>query len=299
MKARTWRYIVKEGFVNTYRNKLMSFASVSVIAASLIIFGIFLLIALNLTYNIRSLTQQPEMEVFCSPELKSAEVKRVEDHIKENEKIAQYKMVTKEEALEKAKKIFGENAKLLDGEDASFMNVSFVIKVKDVQYYEEVAEQYKSLSEVENVTAYTDEINFIKKVAYWVRIISGGLLVVLLTVSVFIISNTIKLTVFARRKEINIMKYIGATDWFIRWPFIVEGVIIGTLGAAFSFLLIGYGYSSMANKFNSEVLNVGSSAFKILTVNEVGLQLICIYLVIGILVGALGSTISMRKYLKV
>lgn len=299
MKIRTWKYMAKEGMVNTYRNKLMSLASVSIITASLVIFGIFLLIALNLSSNIRSLTKQPELEVFCRPELNDQQVQQVENDIKQNDKIAEYKIVTKEEALEKAKKIMGENAKLLEGEDSSFMNVSFIIKVKDLQYYEAVAEQYKKLSEVENVQYYMDVIRLISKIAGWVKIINGILLAILLVVSVFIISNTIKLTVFARRKEINIMKYIGATDWFIRWPFIIEGVIIGLVGAALSFVLIGYGYNSLGQKFNTDLLTMGSGAFKILSINEVAITIIGVYLVIGILVGAIGSVVSIHKYLKV
>lgn len=299
MKIRTWKYMVKEGFSNTYRNKLMSIASVSIVTASLIIFGIFLLITFNLSYNLDSLTRQPELEVFCRPELDDAQVGQVEESIKENDKIAEYKIVTKEEALEKAKKIMGENAQLLEGEDASFLNVSFIIKVKDVSFYQEVVEEYKKLNEVENVQYYMDIINLIKKVDHWVRIVNWIILAILLVVSVFIISNTIKLTVFARRKEISIMKYIGATDWFIRWPFIVEGIIIGIVGAVLSFVLIGYGYSSLGNKLTSDFLTVGNDTFKILKINDIGWKIICIYLALGAAVGALGSTVSIRKYLKV
>lgn len=299
MKVRTWKYIVKEGLLNTYRNKLMSLASISIVTASLIIFGIFFLIALNLNFNINTLTEKPELEVFCRPELTDEQVTIVEESIKKNDKIAEYRIVTKEEALEKAKEIIGESAKLLDGEDASFMNVSFIIKVKDVRYYQEVVEQYKQQSEIENVQYYMDTINLIRKIAYWVRIINGVLIAIILIILVLIISNTIKLTLFARRKEINIMKYIGGTDWFIRWPFIVEGVIIGLAGAVLSFILVGYGYNYIENRFNTDILSMGSDTLKILSINDVGLEVIAIYLIIGILVGALGSVVSIRKYLRV
>jgi Cell division protein len=299
MKIRTIRYVLKQGVVNSYRNKLMTLASVSTVAASLVIFGIFLVLVINLNYNMKLLTSQPEMEIFLKPEVKNDQATKIEDKVKNDPNIESYTKVSKEEALEKAKKLMGDNAKLLEGEDSSFLPESFIVKLKDSLKSDEVANEYKKLTEVDDVTYYMEVINLIAKLNRWVRLIAIIVLAILLLVSIFIISNTIKLTVFARRKEINIMKYIGATDWFIRWPFVVEGVVIGILGAALAFILIGYGYNSLEVRFNQDLLSVGGSMIKILKINEFGVTLFNVYLGVGSLVGILGSMLSIRKYLRV
>lgn len=299
MKIRTVRYVLKQGVVNTYRNKLMTLASVSTVAASLIIFGIFLIIVINLNFNMKLLTSQPEMEVFLKTEVKDDKAATIEDKIKSDPNIQSYTKISKEEALEKAKKIMGDNAKLLDGEDSSFLPISYVIKLNDSLKSTSVAEEYKKLPEVDDVNYYMEVINLIAKLNSWMRVTAIIILAILLLVSIFIISNTIKLTVFARRKEINIMKFIGATDWFIRWPFVVEGVVIGILGAAMAFVLIGYGYNSLEVRFNQDLLSVGGSMIKVLKINEFGVKLLNVYLGVGGLVGILGSMMSIRKYLKV
>ena len=299
MKIRTVRYVLKQGVVNTYRNKLMTLASVSTVAASLVIFGIFLIIVINLNFNMKLLTSQPEMEIFLKTDLKDDQAAKIEDKVKNDPNIESYTKVSKEQALEKAKKIMGENAKLLEGEDSSFLPISFVVKLKDSLQSNTVAEEYKKLPEVDDVSYYMEVINLIAKLNSWMRITAIIILAILLLVSIFIISNTIKLTVFARRKEINIMKFIGATDWFIRWPFVVEGVLIGILGSALAFILIGYGYNSLEVRVNQDLVNVGGSMIKVLKINEFGAELFYTYLGVGSLVGILGSILSIRKYLRV
>lgn len=299
MKIRTVRHVLKQGVVNTYRNKLMTLASVSTVAASLIIFGIFLILVINLNHNMQLLTSQPEMEIFLKADLKDDKISEVEQRIKNDQNIQSYTKVTKEEALEKAKKLMGDNAKLLDGEDNSFLPVSFIVKLNDSLKSVDVANEYKKLAEVDDVTYYMEVISMIAKLNSWSRIIALVVLAIILVVSVFIISNTIKLTVFARRKEINIMKFIGATDWFIRWPFVVEGILIGVLGSIVAFVLVGYGYNSLELRFNQDLINAGGTMLKVLSINEFGAQVFGIYIIVGGIVGTIGSVLSIRKYLKV
>lgn len=299
MKIRTVHYVLKQGAINAYRNKLMTLASVSTVSASLLIFGIFLFIIINLNFNMQTLISQPEMEIFLRSEIGDAEAVKVEDAIKKDPNIKSYTKVTKEEAMEKAKKIMGENAQLLEGEDSGFLPISYIVKLVDPLKSDEIAKEYKMMTEVDDVAYYMDVINLISKLNGWIRAIALIILAILLAVSTFIISNTIKLTVFARRKEINIMKYIGATDWFIRWPFVVEGIIIGLLGAVIAFILVSYGYNSIQIRINQDFLTVGSSMLKILSINEFGLNVLGIYMLVGVLVGISGSTVSIRKYLKV
>ena len=299
MKIRTAKYIIKEGILNSYKNKLMSLASISIVAASLIIFGMFLLITLNLNHIMGKLGEQPEIEVFCKPELDDFQVASIEKNIKSNPKIREYKMVTKKEAFERAKELLGEDKQALEGEDESFLPVSFVIKLRTLNDSRDIADEFRKMVGISKVRYSQEEIDFITKISHWVRLVSGFLLAVLLAISVFIISNTIKLTVFARRKEINIMKYIGATDWFIRWPFVIEGVIIGLAGAIAAFVLLGYGYNTLESKINTEFFRVGSEAITAIKINEFGLKVVAIYCIVGVSVGALGSLLSIRKYLHV
>lgn len=299
MKIRTAKYIVKEGAINSYRNKLMSLASVFIVVAMLIIFGFFLLVVFNAEANINTLNEQPQLVAFCYDTLDDTQVQMVEDRIKANDKVAGYEKVSRQQALYKFKKDLGKDAYILDGWDDSIFPVSFIIKLKDNADSEEIVKTLEKTSGIEKVNYSQYMIDLIAKVSYWVRLICSLLTVILLVIAVFIISNTIKLTVFARRKEIGIMKYIGATDWFIRWPFVVEGVIIGTAGAILAFILTSYGYGALEGKLRQDLLSLGSDMLKMVKLDDVWFQLTVFYLLIGIVVGSAGSFISIRKYLRV
>ena len=299
MKIRTIRHIVKEGAVNSYRNKLMSLASIFIVTATLVIFGFFLLITFNLNLNINTLKEQPQLEAFCYTVLDDTQIQSVEDGIKNNDKILQYEKVTRQQALQKMEEKLGKDSAVLEGYDENIFPVSFIIKLKDNTYSEEVVKTLENTIGIEKVTYSQDAIEIITKISYWIRLISSIMLVILLVVSVFIIANTIKLTVYARRKEINIMKYIGATDWFIRWPFVVEGVIIGITGALLAFIVASYGYNAIENKFTQDLLSINTDMIKMIKLNDVWFQLIGPFLSVGVIVGALGSFLSIRKYLRV
>lgn len=299
MKLRSTKYAIKEGIINLYKNRLMSFASISIVTASIIIFGIFFIISSNINLNMEVLKQQPEMEVFCSPELDDAQINKIEADLKENEKIAEIKKVTKKEAFEKAMEILGSKESLMEGEDESFLPVSFIIKLKNSEESSVMVKVIKNIKGIESVRYSQDAIDFISKSAYWVKVISVILLLVLLLVSFFIISNTIKLTVFARRKEINIMKYIGATDWFIRGPFIIEGIIIGFVGAVLAFVLVLYGYSVLEEKLISEMSRVGADFILLQKTSGISSNIISTSLLLGTILGAAGSAASLQKHLRV
>jgi len=299
MKIRTLKYIFNEGVKNVYKNRLMSLASISTIIASLIIFGIFYLIIVNINYNVLKLKEQPEMQVFCNPELDDIGVRVVQNTLLQNSNIAEVTMVTKEQAFEKVKEMLEDDADLLEGLDNSFLPVSFIIKLKDIANSDEVIKELKKINGVDKVTYPQKTMEFITKFTSWIHIISIALTAILLIVSVFIISNTIKLTVFARRKEISIMKYIGATNWFIRWPFVIEGILIGLIGAAISFIISGYFYNKIEIRFSNELMQVGTDIISLLKFNDINLPMLVIYIVLGCTVGAFGSIISIRRYLKV
>jgi len=304
MKIRSIKYILKESLLNAYRNRLMSLASITIISAALILFGVFYLILVNLTFNLEVLSQQPKMQVYCLPELTNEQVNAVQTEISSNKYIEGFTVVSKKEAFEELKKYLENDkvaqggANILQGYDESFLNVSFIIKVKDPQNSELVATEFRSLAGVENVRYSQQTIDMITNAANWVRITSLVLIGMLLIVSLFIISNTIKLTVFARRKEINIMKYIGATDWFIRWPFIFEGILIGIAGAVIAFLLVAYIYSLVEPTLSSDLGEFGIG-FAIVKFQSVWGTLALIYIGVSAVIGSSGSVMSVRKHLHV
>ncbi len=299
MRIRTVRHIIKDGFVNSYRNKLMSLASVIIVVASLIVFGFFLLISFNLELNVSLWQEQPQMAVFCYTELDDTQIQRVEDSIKSNEMILEYERVSKEQNFQKAKEELGKGSDLLDGYDADTFMVSFIIRLKDPAYSNEVVKTLENTSGVEKVSYSQNTIDVISRIAYWIRFGSSIMVIIFLIVSIFIISNTIKLTVFARRKEINIMKYIGATDWFIRWPFVVEGVIISTIGAVIAFILSAYGYNMVQERFSQDMFLSKSQLLQLIEIKDVWSQLLLYYLAIGSVVGMIGSFLSIRRHLRV
>ena len=299
MKARTIKRIITDGIANITKNKLMTLASISIVVASLTVFGILYIIVVNLKYNLAILENQPEMQVFCQVELDDIGVKIVENTLKNNPKIREVSIITKEEAFEKLKSMLGEDSYVLEGMENDFLPVSFIIKLYNPEEGEDIIKELQEVRGVEKVTYPQKTVNFISKFTGLVRIVSSFLIMVLLIISVFIISNTTKLTVFARQKEINIMKYIGATDGFIRWPFIVEGVIIGLLGAAIAFLISAYGYNALELKFVSELGKTGVNIISLVNLKDLSKDILLLYIAIGCIVGAGGSAISVRKYLKV
>jgi len=299
MKARTIKRIITDGIANITKNKLMTLASISIVVASLTVFGILYIIVVNLKYNLAILENQPEMQVFCQVELDDIGVKIVENTLKNHPKIREVTIITKEEAFEKLKSMLGDDSYVLEGMENDFLPVSFIIKLYNPEEGEDIIKELQEVRGVEKVTYPQKTVNFISKFTGLVRIVSSFLIIVLLIISVFIISNTTKLTVFARQKEINIMKYIGATDGFIRWPFIVEGVIIGLLGAAIAFLISAYGYNALELKFVSELGKTGVNIISLVNLKDLSKDILLLYIAIGCIVGAGGSAISVRKYLKV
>lgn len=299
MKIRTIKYIISDGIANVSKNKLMSLAAISIVVASLTVFGIFYIMILNFKHNVMILKEQPEMQVFCQVDLDDIGIKIVENALTKNDKIKQVTIITREQAFEKVKSLLGDDSYVLEGMDNSFLPVSFIIKLHNPEDSEELVQELKQINGVDKVSYPQKTVEFISKFTGWIQLVSSFLIAVLLVVSVFIISNTIRLTVFARRREISIMKYIGATDWFIRWPFIVEGVIIGIIGAIIAFLISGYGYSALESRFTSELTRTGTNIISLVELKDISTRVILFYLALGCVVGAVGSAASIRKYLKV
>ena len=192
----------------------------------------------------------------------------------------------------------GEASSAMDGFDPSAFRASYSVTLTDLSMNDYVQQEIRKLDNVNKIVSNNDTIQKLNSIAKWVRITTLAILIILVAISIFIISNTIKLTVHARRKEISIMKYVGATNSFIRTPFMIEGIIIGLIAGIISILLVGGGYNYIANKIiqSQTIQDIG---INIISFADMSTQVILVYLVLGIGIGVVGSSISMKKYLEV
>ena len=300
MKYSIFGYLIGEGFRNFFKNKKSTAASLIIMCATMFIFGIFFLIGENVNYIIEQVQSQQAMQVF----IKEDTTKEQEEALKQKITAIQYvntiEYVSKEDALTDVKGWSTEIGNILGDITADGYNpfkASYVITLTDLTKSEEVEKQITGFEEVDSVQAGNKTINTLVKIANGIRTATGVILILLILISVFIIANTIKLTVHARRKEISIMKYVGATNGFIRWPFMVEGIIIGVISAIISIVILGFAYDFIADKL---VISISATLpLTLLTFSEMVSMLLTIYIIMGIGIGAIGSAISMRKYLDV
>ncbi len=293
-------YLLSEGFHNVMKNKKSTGASLMIMCATMLIFGLFFLIGENVNHMMKELEENQGMQVFMTKKVSDEQIQELEEKIKDLPDVAKVEFISKEQGMNTFKERYGENARILDaytGDDNPITD-SFVVTLTKLEKSEEVKAQIEGFENVKNIELRDKTIEALIKVTNGVRIVSAVILVLLIVISVFIIANTIKLTVHARRKEISIMKYVGATNGFIRWPFIVEGIIIGVVAALISVLLLGIAYNSLMGQITSSDVfsNMGLS---LLTFSEIFGLIITVYLILGTGIGALGSIISMRKYLEV
>lgn len=297
MKINSVRYFTKEALKNVFSNGWMSIASVFTVVASLLVFGIFMVLALNLSYMVNQVESDYEITLTVSDQFTAEQTAELGNTLRGIENVAEVIFVTKDERLEGLRAQFGENADLLN----DYMNEKnplsnwYKIRCVDLSQSESTVADIKRLNGVEKVISNQDTIQKLTKASGYISRMSAWVMLALAVISVFIISNTIKLTVFSRRREINIMKFVGATDWFIRWPFVIEGVLIGLLGSILSGALLCFGYEGLTGLFTS--LNIAFVQF--IPLGEVVLLLFVSFILMGMGMGALGSLISVRKYLKV
>jgi cell division transport system permease protein len=304
MKIRTIRLLAKEGTSNIYKNKLMSFASIMTVVAALFFLGILLLIAINITTNIESMKRDLEVTVFLNVSASAFEREEVVTYIEQQQTagvVAQYRTESKEQAFENIRSEL-KNDDLLKGLTVENMPESFYIKLTNPAFSDNFIEKLKTFSGVNADYGIGYDKAELEKLEGFLKIFNFvimALLVVLMIIAVFLISNTIRLTVFARRREIEIMKYVGALDSFIRWPFIVEGILIGFIGAALSFLLTSQAYTWLQNVLNSILISFRLTTLSILEFGPVALRIFMVYSIFGIIIGGIGSLLSVRKHLNV
>ena len=298
MKYSVLGYLIGEGFRNIFKNKKSTGASIAIMCATMLIFGLFFLIGENVNHMVKEVESEQGMSVFLEVDTTEEQIQQIEDKIKSLPNVAKVTFISKEEGLNSMKQRLGED--IVKGfEQDNPLSDSFAVNVTDLSKATEVKEQIEEIEKVKNVELRADVIEKLMSIANGIQIISGIILVLLVIISIFIIANTIKLTVHARRKEISIMKYVGATNGFIRWPFIVEGMIIGIISVMISILIVGISYTYITNNILTTSLSNLNISYTLLTFADMFPLVLTVYIIIGIGIGVLGSVISMRKYLEV
>lgn len=295
MKLSTSEYFIKEVYTSFKRNIWMTLASIFTVVLSLFILGFFSIVILNLNKMADTLESQVQISVYLKDDLSQEEIDETKETLSKIEGLQDIKFTTREEAMENFKERLGDQQFLLDAlNDTNPLPDSFSLTVTSPQQVKTIADTVVALDSVESASYSQDIINHLFNLTHLIRLIGVALIILLTGAAIFIISNTIRLTVFARRKEIAIMKYVGATDWFIRWPFLLEGICLGFIGGGLAtiFLYIVY------NQVTQEIYEA-MAFFPLIPqhpfINYISLAI----LVAGIIIGALGSTISLKRFLKV
>lgn len=288
-------YFMKETFNSIKRNQLMSIASVSTVALSLLVLGMFLLMVLNANNLAKYLENQVQVTVYMQEGVSSTNLAAAHKTLEQMPGVVKVTDVTKEQALERFKERLGDQQRLLDaiGEDNPFP-YSYDVQVDKPERIAELVPDIEKIEGVETAKFGREVVEHLFQLTKILRI-GGIFLVVLLAIAtLFIISNTIRITVFARRREVSIMKYVGATNWFIRWPFLLEGMLMGFVGAIIASLCLVQIYLMLQTRIYS------SLAFFPLIPSWPFLGYLTIFLIgVGTFIGAAGSSISLRKFLDV
>ena len=294
MSFSTKEYFVKETYKSIRRNGFMSFASISTVAVSLLVLGMFLMIFLNTNNLAQYLESQVQVSVYMQDSATEKELASVKEKLAKMPGVVKVTQVSKTQALERFKKRLGDQEQLLHslGKENPFPN-SFEIQVDNPERIKVLTPQIGQLPKVETAKFGQEVVEHLFQLTKILRF-GGILLVVFLAMAtLFIISNTIRLTVFARRKEVIIMKYVGATDWFIRWPFLLEGMTLGFFGAVLASVLINSIYSGLLERIHATL-----AFLPLLPTSPLLIYVDLFLLIAGTGIGALGSYISLRKFLQ-
>lgn len=288
-------YFFRETVKSLFRNRFMAIASVLTVTLSMFILGIFLSAVLNINHMASYLENQVEMTVYLKDGLKTQQVMTVGSRLKSLSGLKEIAFTDKDQAMEEFRNRMGEQAGLLDSINGNPLPASYQTSFNSPDELKMAVNIVRNYSEVEAVQYGQDVIEQLYRIAKIIRISGIILILFLAAAELFIISNTIRLTVFARRREIQIMKYVGATNGFIRWPFLFEGMIIGLIGSTIAFILLCLGY----NLILEEMTEAGLVFFSLIPFWPFMPYVSLFILASGIIIGALGSAISLRKYMKV
>lgn len=295
MKGTSLKYLTHEGFRNVWVNRLMSLASVTVLMACLIIMGAGIMIYFNINNVVDKVQSQNVVMVYVADDASEDETTQIGTSLKGISNVESCEFVPKEVAFQEQIQSMGGDAALFEGFDEIPLPDAYKVTVKDLSQFENTVSQIKQINKVDSVRENSDLASKLLSLRHAVSIVSVGLVVMLFLVALFIISNTIRITMFSRKLEISIMKAVGATNWFIRWPFMIEGMILGTISGVVS-LGVLWGLYAVAEKVFAQTLSL--IGFSLVPFSEYWWQILLVFVAIGLFTGGFGSLVSMAKYLK-
>ena len=295
MKGTSLKYLTHEGFRNVWVNRLMSLASVTVLMACLIIMGAGIMIYFNINNVVDKVQSQNVVMVYVADDASEDETTQIGTSLKGISNVESCEFVPKEVAFQEQIQSMGGDAALFEGFDEIPLPDAYKVTVKDLSQFENTVSQIKQINKVDSVRENSDLASKLLSLRHAVSIVSVGLVVMLFLVALFIISNTIRITMFSRKLEISIMKAVGATNWFIRWPFMIEGMILGTISGIVS-LGVLWGLYAVAEKVFAQTLSL--IGFSLVPFSAYWWQILLVFVAIGLFTGGFGSLVSRAKYLK-
>lgn len=302
MRISSISYCLKQGLKNIWRNKMFSLASIATMSACIFLFGIFFCVVENFQYMVKEAEKSVAVTVFFDEGLSEEEIQAIGARIQERSEVREATFVSADEAWEQYKEIyFQDNPELAEGfaDDNPLANQAhYEIYLNDVEQQESLVEWLGSVDGVRKINQSAQVADILTNFNMLIGYISIAVIVLLLCVSVFLISNTVTIGIAVRKEEIAIMKLIGATNGFVKAPFVVEGIIIGILGAAFPLALLYYLYTQLIG-FVSEKFNALTGLLEFLPVSDMFRILLPVGLALGVGIGFFGSFFTIRKHLKV
>ena len=288
-------YFFHEGLSNMFSHGFMSFAAIGITVACLLIMGTFTLVAVNANELLRDLEQENEILAYVDDSYTEEQAKALQSKLEAVPNVASAKFISKEEAMESFAEQYPDES-LFQDLDPEIFRDRFAIKITDLHQLSQTAEQVKAVSGIAKVNAYEEIAGGFITVRNVATVVCVALIAILFVVSVFIISNTIKLTTFDRREEIAIMRMVGATNGFIRWPFVYEGFLLGFLSAAIAFFLQWGLYAAVAQGVDT---NDTLQLIHIIPFQQLWPAVAGIFAAAGIVIGVGGSLSAIRKFLQV
>lgn len=288
-------YLTKEGFRNIYSNKLMSLASVAVLMSCLVMVGVAFMLFVNIDKLLGDISRQNVIMVYINDEATDEQIETMAQEIESFGNIKQLTFKPKEEAFPEVMESIGTASALFEGMESDLLPDAYEITVDDMEKYDETVSKLEGLENVLQLRHNRDFAKQLTDIRTTAGTISIAVIAMLLVVSLFIISNTVRVTMYNRRLEIRIMKSVGATKWFIRWPFMVEGIVLGIISGLVSLGLV-YGIYSAGVSAIGDMLSLLSA--QPAEFRNYAVMLLVAFLAVGIITGTLGSVVSMNKYLK-
>ncbi len=293
MKGASLKYLTKEGFRNVWVNRLMSLASITVLMACLVIIGLGAMIFFNMDSLLDTIERQNVVMVYVEDNATDEQTSQLGIDIQMLENVAESEFVPKEDAFQAQLEAMGDDAVLLEGLKENPLPDAYKVVISDLTQFRTTVDSIKNMEFVDTVRENGDVADKLISIRRGVSAVIIGMVSLLFIVSLFIISNTIRITMFSRKLEISIMKAVGATNWFIRWPFMIEGMLLGIIAGLVSFGVLAGLYQGMVYIFKDILAIFTPVAF-----GGYAGYILLIFMAIGIFTGSFGSLISMGKYLK-